>query len=83
MLIVGIILIFAYSERAYILYTLIGVGLFMLITAYDIHIIKRMYYQANTIEQQNALSIYGALQLYLDFINLFIRLLVLFGRNRD
>jgi len=55
----------------------------MLITAYDIHIIKRLYYSTNTIEQQNALAIYGALQLYLDFINIFIRLIALFARNRE
>lgn len=83
MLIAGIILIFAYNERAYALYSIIGIALFMLITAYDIHIIKRLYYSVNTVEQQNALAIYGALQLYLDFINIFIRLLALFAQNKD
>ena len=83
LLISGIILMFFYNETAYLLYTLLGVGLFLLITAYDIHIIKKMYYATNSYEQQNALAIFGALQLYLDFINLFIRLLALFARNRD
>lgn len=83
MLIAGIILLFAYNDTAYLLYSIIGIALFMLITAYDIHIIKRMYYSASNTEQKNALAIYGALQLYLDFINLFIRLLAIFARNRD
>lgn len=83
MLIAGIILMFAFNEKVYAIYSIFGIALFMLITAYDIHIIKRMYYHANTYEQRNALSIYGALQLYLDFINIFIRLLALFARNRD
>jgi len=83
MLIAGIILMFAFSETAYVLYSILGIALFMLITAYDIHIIKRLYYSTNTIEQQNALAIYGALQLYLDFINIFIRLIALFARNRE
>lgn len=83
LLISGIILMFINNDTIYLMYMLIGVGLFMLITAYDIHIIKRMYNMTTSYEQQNALAIYGALQLYLDFINLFIRLLSLFARNRD
>ena len=74
---------FAYSETFYVIYSILGIALFMIITAYDIHILKRMYYRTNTIEGQNALAIYGALQLYLDFINIFIRLLALFAQNRD
>ena len=35
------------------------------------------------IENEENLAIYGALQLYLDFINIFLRLLQLFGKNRD
>ena len=79
----GIILMFAFSETFYVTYSILGIALFMIITAYDIHILKRMYYRTNTIEGQNALAIYGALQLYLDFINIFIRLLSLFARARD
>ena len=74
---------FAFSERFYVIYSILGIALFMIITAYDIHILKRMYYRVNTIDSQNALAIYGALQLYLDFINIFIRLLSLFARSRD
>jgi len=83
MLITGIVLAFAYSDTAYMVYSFIGVGLFMIITTYDIHIIKNMYYSTHSNEQKNALAIYGALQLYLDFINIFLHLLSLIAKNRD
>ena len=48
--------------------------------AYDIQVIKRGMY--GNINEEN-LAIYGAFQIYLDFINIFIRLLELFGKRRD
>ena len=83
MLVIGIILMFSFSSTAYLIYSLLGIGLFMIITTYDIHIIKRMYYSSNGQIEHNTLAIYGALQLYLDFINIFIHLLSLFAKNRD
>ena len=83
MLVMGIILVFSFSETAYIVYSVLGIGLFMIITTYDIHIIKHAYYQMNSSSMQNSLAIYGALQLYLDFINIFLHLLALFAKNRD
>ena len=35
------------------------------------------------IEDQDKAAILGALELYLDFINIFLRLLNLFGKSRD
>ena len=43
---------------------------------------KLKYYQT-TIPNENNAAIIGAFELYLDFINIFIKLLRLFGRNRD
>ena len=60
--------------------TIIALIIFIAYVAYDIQIIKRNLY--NIIEEDN-LAIYGASQLYLDFINLFLRLLRLFGKSRD
>jgi len=60
--------------------TIIALIIFIAYIAYDIQIIKRNLY--NIAEEDN-LAIYGALQLYLDFINIFLRLLQLFGKNRD
>lgn len=48
-------------------------------TAYDIQKIKN-FSELNMIEEDN-LAIYGALELYLDFINIFIELLRLFGKS--
>ena len=59
--------------------TIIGIVVFLGYTAYDIQKIK---YNLNIFPQDN-LAIYGALELYLDFINLFLKLLSLFGKRRD
>ncbi len=57
----------------------IGVGVFTLFIAYDVHKVKHL---VSALDVEKA-SIYGAFQLYLDFINLFIRLLRLLGKARD
>lgn len=58
----------------------IGIVLFVGLVAYDIQKIKR--YGA-IIDDQNKVAIIGALDLYLDFINIFLRLLSLFGKNKN
>jgi FtsH-binding integral membrane protein len=61
----------------------IGVLIFSGITAYDMQRLKRMYESsAFSPEQYEKIAVYGALQLYLDLINLFLNLLRLFGRRR-
>jgi len=62
--------------------SLIGVVVFAGLTAWDTQSIKSMYSAADSSESSASKSIYGALKLYLDFINMFIMLLHLFG-NRD
>ena len=56
-----------------------GVVLFLTYVAYDVQIIKQNF---GKFDDDN-LAIYGALQLYLDFINIFIKLLRIMGKNRD
>ena len=51
------------------------------VTVYDMNIIKNLQYEEGI--NQEKLYIYGAMQLYLDFINIFIRILSLFGKRRD
>ena len=60
--------------------TIVALLVFIIYIAYDIHVIKRNLYM---IENEDNLAIYGALQLYLDFINIFLRLLQLFGKSND
>lgn len=79
-LICNLINIFVGSETFDLTLTIICLIVFIGYIAYDIQVIKRNLY---SIESEDNLAIYGALQLYLDFINIFLRLLQLFGKNRD
>lgn len=51
------------------------------ITAYDMNQLKQLQYDESL--DRNKLHIYGAMQLYLDFVNIFLRVLALFGKRRD
>jgi FtsH-binding integral membrane protein len=81
-----VINIFLQSSMLEILISIVGVIIFTALTAYDTQKIKRM---AESYEVQSdsglaiKVSVYGALELYLDFINLFLFLLRLFGGSRD
>lgn len=78
-IICSIVNIFVGSETFNLGLTIIGLLIFIIYIAYDIQIIKRNLYG---LEGEN-LAIYGALQLYLDFINIFLKLLRLIGNSRD
>lgn len=67
------------GSTAYLIYNVIGVLLFSALTAYDTQKIKQLYLMNGG---RGNLAIVGALELYLDFINLFLFLLRLFG-NRE
>ena len=62
----------------------VGIVLFLFITAADIQRLKDFYYagQYNS-ELSDKFMILGAFQLYLDFVNLFIRIVRIFGRRRN
>jgi FtsH-binding integral membrane protein len=63
--------------------SLIAVGIFTLMTAYDVQKIKKIGQSAMIDpETKSKFAIIGSLTLYLDFINLFIHLLRLFGQRR-
>ncbi len=78
-LIMGIISIFVNSESFSLGIAIASVVVFIGFIAFDVQKIKKMY-EYNMIPEEN-LAIYGALQLYLDFINIFIDLLKIFGRD--
>lgn len=59
--------------------TIFGVLIFVGYIAYDVNKVK---YLVSSVGEEKA-AVYGAFQLYLDFINLFIRLLELFGKRND
>jgi FtsH-binding integral membrane protein len=77
---------FLKSEMLDYIISLIGVAVFTGLTAYDVQKLKRvsigLEYEGAGTASVRKLSILGALTLYLDFINLFLMLLRLFGRRR-
>jgi len=70
------------AQMDYII-SILGVIIFTGLTAYDVQKIKAMGYQAESSTLSSKLGIMGALTLYLDFINLFLFLLRLFGDKRE
>lgn len=89
MFLIGIVIasvvnIFLKSSGLEYLITYLGVAVFVGLTAYDTQKIKNFYYQVNGDEVTlKKIGIFGALILYLDFINLFLFLLRLFGNSRN
>jgi FtsH-binding integral membrane protein len=63
--------------------SVIGALVFVGLTAYDTQRIKEMYLESDTVEIADKNAVLGALALYLDFINLFMLLLQLFGQRRE
>ena len=86
---IGIILatvvnIFIGSSMLNMIVSYVGVVVFVGLTAYDSQKIKNLLYQVdNMSEEAQKLALLGSLTLYLDFINLFLMLLRIFGGNRD
>ena len=83
-IIMSIINIFVNNSSFGILISIVSILIFLGFTAYDMQKLKEIYYYYENDENElSKASIYGALDLYLDFINIFIRLLSLFGKRRD
>ena len=81
-IIASIVNIFLKSSMMYFVISILGVLIFVGLTAYDTQKIKNMYSVSDTGELMGKKAVMGALTLYLDFINLFIMLLRLFGQRR-
>lgn len=82
-IIASVVNMFFHSPALYWFTTYAGVLIFVGLTAYDTQKIKKMNVIGNEgTEEDKKEAIVGALILYLDFINLFLLLLRLFGRRR-
>ena len=81
-IIASVVNIFLKSSMMYFAISIIGVLVFVGLTAYDTQKIKNMYLVSDSGELMGKKAVMGALTLYLDFINLFIMLLRLFGQRR-
>ena len=87
MALIGLILativnIFWANSTLYWITTYAGVLIFAALTAYDMQKLKQIGEQGLTGEAEGRAAILGALSLYLDFINLFLFLLRIFGQER-
>jgi FtsH-binding integral membrane protein len=82
-IIASIVNIFLASSAMQFAISVIGVLVFAGLTAYDTQRIKEMYFDGDAADVMGRKAIMGALTLYLDFINMFIMLLQLFGQSRD
>jgi uncharacterized protein len=71
------------NSMADMIISIIGVVIFVALTAYDTQKIKNMNILGNEgTEEDTKEAVIGALTLYLDFINLFLKLLSLFGKRK-
>lgn len=80
-LIVSIINLFIGNTMLDIILDWVILLVFFGITAYDMNKIKQLYLDENL--DKSKLHIYGAMELYLDFINIFLRILSIFGKRRN
>ena len=84
LVIAGLINLFLRSPALDFAISFIGVGIFIVLTAWDTQKLKSIYYAMNgNNARAGNIAVYGALTLYLDFINLFIMLLHFFGIRRS
>ena len=83
LIIASVVNIFLKSSALSFATSVIGVLIFVGLTAYDTQKLKTMYYQlVGTGEMMAKASIMGALSLYMDFINIFLYMLRFFGERR-
>lgn len=84
LLIATVVNIFVASSTLYWITTYAGVIIFVGLTAWDTQKLKQIFYEYGTNDESGQkLALLGALTLYLDFINLFLFLLRIFGGSRD
>jgi len=82
LVIASLVNLFLKSSALSFITSLIGVLVFTGLTAYDTQKLKLMYSANRDSAMGEKLAIYGALQLYLDFINIFLSLLRLMGDRK-
>lgn len=82
-LVAWIVNMFLRSAAVTYIFSFIGVLIFTAWTAYDANSAKRIYMNFGSQVSENGLAIMGALNMYLDFINIFMFLLQIFGMSND
>jgi len=82
-LIAMVVNIFMQSSVMHFVISVVGVLVFTGLTAYDTQRIRQSYVESDGKSVMTKKAIMGAMSLYLNFINLFMMLLMLFGGNRE
>jgi len=82
LIIASIVNIFLGSDKLQWALSVAGIVIFAGLTAWDTQAIKESYFAGDGRETSEKKAIFGALRLYLDFINMFQFLLTLFGDRR-
>lgn len=80
-LICTLVNLFLNSSTFDLIISVVTIIVFLGFTAYDVQNILKLY-ESNMLPDDN-LAIYGALDLYLDFINLFLQLIQFLGKSKD
>lgn len=83
LMIAGVVNIFLASSGLQWISSILGVGIFTGLTAFDVQRIKQTYMSGWGQDTNDKLAIFGALSLYLNFINAFQFLLQLTGSRRN
>jgi uncharacterized protein len=83
LIIASVVNIFLHSTGLQWALSVLGIGIFAGLTAWDTQSIKASYYAGAGYEVREKQSIFGALTLYLDFINMFQMMLFMFGDRRS
>ena len=78
-----IVNIFMQSSVMHFVISVVGVLVFTGLTAYDTQRIKQSYAESDGKDVMTKKAIMGAVSLYLNFLNLFMLLLMLFGGGRE
>ena len=81
-IVASIVNIFMQSTGLYYAISYIAVLIFTVLTAYDVQVIKNMYQASDSEDSMSRKAISGAMNLYLDFINLFLYLMRIMGDRR-
>ncbi len=82
-IIASLVNLFLASSAMQFVVSVLSVIIFTGLTAWDVQKIKYSYNQIAGSSIESNAAVYGALTLYMDFVNLFLSLLQLFGQRRD
>lgn len=82
LIIAGLVNLLLHSKTLDWLTSIIGVGIFIGLTAYDTQRLMRIGVKNDGSEKFQKMAVIGALELYLDFINIFLKMLRLFGKRK-